>query len=452
MSDPARKTALFILNTLNTKHKTLDQVLDDTLRKNSFLSRKDRALIHALVYGVLRWQGRLDWIIAYFSKTRLDKIDFEVLNILRLGLFQIIYLSRTPVSAAVNTSVEMSKSVSAPWVVQYVNGLLRNAARKYRLVPFPDMTKDPVSALAVNKSFPKWLVRRWLDRFGLEETGLLCDSINTIPPITLRANTLKTSRKKLVKFLEGDAEKIGLTDHSPDGISLFNPKTSIPELEAFKNGLFQVQDEAAQLVTMALNPKPGDTVLDACAGLGGKTGHIAQRMRNRGKLLAVDNNAKKLSQLEKEMRRLGVSMVTTRVFDLSLPLEINRFGTFDKILLDAPCTGLGVLRRNPDAKWKTKKQNLSYYNKRQSLLLENLSPLVRVNGILAYAVCSMEPEENEAVVKGFLNKHSEFVIESDTMTSGLKGSSLLDSDGYLRTFAHRNNTDCFFSACLKRIK
>jgi 16S rRNA (cytosine967-C5)-methyltransferase len=452
MSDPARKTALFILNTLNTKHKTLDQVLDDTLRKNSFLSRKDRALIHALVYGVLRWQGRLDWIIAYFSKTRLDKIDFEVLNILRLGLFQIIYLSRTPVSAAVNTSVEMSKSVSAPWVVQYVNGLLRNAARKYRLVPFPDMTKDPVSALAVNKSFPKWLVRRWLDRFGLEETGLLCDSINTIPPITLRANTLKTSRKKLVKFLEGDAEKIGLTDHSPDGISLFNPKTSIPELEAFKNGLFQVQDEAAQLVTMALNPKPGDTVLDACAGLGGKTGHIAQRMRNRGKLLAVDNNAKKLSQLEKEMRRLGVSMVTTRVFDLSLPLEINRFGTFDKILLDAPCTGLGVLRRNPDAKWKTKKQNLSYYNKRQSLFLENLSPLVRVNGILAYAVCSMEPEENEAVVKGFLNKHSEFVIESDTMTSGLKGSSLLDSDGYLRTFAHRNNTDCFFSACLKRIK
>ncbi len=452
MSDPARKTALLILDSLNTKRKTLDSVLDETLRKNSFLSRKDRALIHALVFGVLRWQGRLDWIIAYFSKTRLGKIDSEVLNILRLGLFQMIYLNKTPVSAAVNTSVEMAKSVAAPWVVPYVNGLLRNAARKYRHVPFPDIDTDPVSALAAKKSFPKWLIRRWLDRFGLKETGLLCDSINTIPPITVRTNTLKTSREKLVKSLGDDAEKIELTDRSPVGVCLSNPKTSIPEIKAFKDGLFQVQDEAAQLVTLLLNPKPGEIVMDACAGLGGKTGHIAQRMKNRGKLLAIDNSTKKLLQLENEMRRLGVSMVATSVLDLNNPLDINRLGTFDKILLDAPCTGLGVLRRNPDTKWTTTKQNLSYYNKRQSLFLENLSPLVRVHGVLVYAVCSMEPEESEAVVKGFLNKHPEFVIEIDTMASSLKDSPLIDTDGFLRTFPHLNNMDGFFSVCLKRIK
>jgi len=452
MSDPARKTALSILNTIDTKHQTLDSVLDDALHKNSFLSRKDRALIHALVYGVLRWQGRLDWIIAFFSKTPLGKIDSKVLNILRLGLFQMLYLSKTPVSAAVNTSVEMAKTVAAPWVVKYVNGLLRNAARHYRQVPFPDLYTDPISALAADKSFPKWLLRRWVERFGVNETGLLCDSINTIPPITIRTNTLKTTREELVNFLMGDVEKIEITDQSPEGVHVFNPKTSIAEINAFKNGLFQVQDEAAQLVTLLLNPQPGETVMDACSGLGGKTGHIAQQMKNRGKLLAADHNANKLSLLKKEMHRLGISMVTTRVVDLQHPLDPNRFGMFDRILLDAPCSGLGVLRRNPDVKWITTKQNLSYYSKRQALFLENLAPLVRVNGILVYAVCSMEPEENDDVVNRFLNKHSEFVIEYDTMAPSLKASSIIETDGFLRTFCHRNNMDGFFSACLKRIK
>jgi len=175
-------------------------------------------------------------------------------------------------------------------------------------------------------------------------------------------------------------------------------------------------------------------------------------MKNRGKLLAADHNANKLSLLKKEMHRLGISMVTTRVVDLQHPLDPNRFGMFDRILLDAPCSGLGVLRRNPDVKWITTKQNLSYYSKRQALFLENLAPLVRVNGILVYAVCSMEPEENDDVVNRFLNKHSEFVIEYDTMAPSLKASSIIETDGFLRTFCHRNNMDGFFSACLKRIK
>ena len=279
MADEVRKTALYILNALDKEDKTLDRLLEDVFREKTLFSKKDRALLQALVYGVLRWRGRLDRIIDYFSKTRLNKINSKVLNILRLGLFQIIYLDRIPVSAAVNTSVEMTKAVAAPWIVGYVNGLMRNASRKYGDVVFPDVGKDPVKALAIKKSFPEWLIKRWLDRLGLKETGRLCDAINTIPPISVRCNTLKANREKLVKALEESAEKIGITNYAPDGVFFFNPKRSIPNIKAFKSGLFQVQDEAAQLVSLLLNPQPGETILDACAGLGGKTGHIAQLIK-----------------------------------------------------------------------------------------------------------------------------------------------------------------------------
>ncbi|RZB37126.1 MAG: 16S rRNA (cytosine967-C5)-methyltransferase [Desulfobacteraceae bacterium Eth-SRB2] len=452
MADEVRKTALYILNTLDKGHNTLDSLLEDVFREKTLFSKKDRALLQALVFGVLRWRGRLDWIIDYFSKTRLNKIDPKVLNILRLGLFQIIYLDRIPVSAAVNTSVEMTKAVAAPWVVGYVNGLLRNAVREYRHVAFPEVDKDPAKALATKKSFPKWLIKRWLDRFGLKETGLLCDAINTIPPITVRCNTLKTRREKLVKALEGYAEKIEITNYAPDGVFFFNPKISIPEIEAFEYGLFQVQDEAAQLVTLVLNPQPGETILDACSGLGGKTGHIAQIMKNRGRLVAMDKDENKLLRLESEMHRLGVSIVTTCIHDLSTPLNRKDFGKFDRILLDAPCSGLGVLRRNPDTKWRASQQNPAYCQKKQSLFLDNLAHLVKPPGVLVYAVCSMEPEENESVIKDFLNKHAQFAIEKRPTGLPFDARSLVMGNGYLKTFPHLNNMDGFFSVCLKRIR
>ncbi|MBE9530734.1 MAG: 16S rRNA (cytosine(967)-C(5))-methyltransferase RsmB [Proteobacteria bacterium] len=452
MADEVRKTALYILNTLNKERNTLDNLLEDVFREKTLFSKKDRALLQALVYGVLRWRGRLDYIIDYFSKTRLNKINPNVLNILRLGLFQIIYLDRIPVSAAVNTSVEMTKAAAAPWVVGYVNGLLRNAVREYGHVTFPDVDKDPVKALATKKSFPEWLIKRWLDRFGLKETGLLCDAINTIPPITVRCNTLKTNRKKLVKALERYAEKIKITNYAPDGGFFFNPKRSIPNIEAFENGLFQVQDEAAQLVTLHLNPQSGETILDACAGLGGKTGHIAQMMKNSGRLVAMDKDENKLMRLESEMHRLGVSIVTTRIHDLSSPLNREHFGKFDRILLDAPCSGLGVLRRNPDIKWRASQQNLAYCQKRQALFLDNLAHFVKPSGVLVYAVCSMEPEENESVIKGFLNKHGKFAIEKKSTGLSFDACSLVTRDGYLKTFPHLNNMDGFFSICMKRKK
>jgi 16S rRNA (cytosine967-C5)-methyltransferase len=451
LSTTARTASLDILNALDQGDDTLDNILEEMLSRHAFFSKKDRALLQAVVYGVLRWRARLDWIIAHFSETALNRINPKVMNILRIGLFQIICLDRIPVSAAVNTSVEMAKSITEPYVVRYVNGLLRNAARKYQQVPYPDAKQDPLLALEIQKSFPDWIVKRWINRFGLEDTGLLCDAVNTIPPLTIRCNTLKTDRRTLLKYVERDVDQAENTSYSPDGLFLSNPRRSIPKIRAFEDGMFQVQDEAAQLVTFLLHPLPGETVLDACAGLGGKTGHIAQMMENRGKLIAMDNSEKKLSRLLLEMHRLGISLVTTHIHDLRSPPDGKCMGKFDRILLDAPCSGLGVLRRNPDAKWRTKERDLTRQSRRQAIFLDNLAYLVKPNGILVFCVCSMEPEENESVINGFLNKHRNFAIENNRGRLPDKARALLTGNGYLKTFPHLHNMDGFFAVCMKRV-
>ncbi len=490
MTNNARQTALFILNTLDKAHSTLDNILEEVLEQNTQLSRRDRALAHALVYGVLRWRARLDWIIRRFSKTPVFKINPEVMNILRLGLFQMVCLDRIPVSAAVNTSVEMAKSFAAPWVVRFVNGLLRNAAREmgnghgesdignWKLAGNAAFN-DPVSELAATKSFPKWLIKRWLNRFGREETETYCDAVNTIPPITVRANTLKTTREQLMSAIESDVEHLEATHVSSDGISFFNPATPVSEMNAFQEGWFQVQDEAAQLVTLLLDPQPGETILDACAGLGGKTGHIAQMMQNQGHIVATDKDGRKLDRLKSEMKRLGVSIVRTVTHDLdatckydaSAMLSTSHFSLltsqfFDRILLDAPCSGLGVLRRNPDAKWSASEKDLKRFKERQIRFLDHLAGWVKPSGILVYAVCSREPEENEAVVTAFLNQHPEFELETppcppqggiadhspfeggkgDVSTGG-KGDVLKGAGG-----CFEGGMDAFFSVRFKRVR
>ncbi len=446
----ARKTALSILTTLDKENKTLDNIIEDFSDKIDLFSKKDRALMNALVYGVLRWRGRLDHIIEFFSNTPLTKIDLIVLNILRIALFQIIYLSRIPASAAVNTSVELSKSFAAPWVTGFVNAILRNAVRKFDKIPFPDLEKDPVSTIAVRNSFPKWLIKRWLYRFGHEETNLLCRAINTIPPITIRTNTLKTTREKLIKSLQHEVEKIKSTTYAPDGICFFNPKSSIPKIQSFRDGWFVVQDEAAQLVTLLLDPRPGDNVLDACSGLGGKTGHIAQIMKNKGSIIAIDKDDKKLSRLSSEMIRLGISITKTIPCDLEMPLNEKGLGLFDRILLDAPCSGLGIIRRNPDIKWSTSKKNINFFKERQLLFIDNLACLVKPSGVLVYAVCSTEPEENEEVVKDFLSNHPEFVIKKNCVPQSLKNKALISGGMYLKTSPINSNMDGFFSVCFQK--
>ena len=452
MPQDPRKAALDVLNALNRGKKTLDRILLNIPQHDRSLSRKDRALFTAMVFGVLRWRNRLDHIILHFSKTPIKKIEPKVLNILRLGLFQIIYLDRIPDSAAVNTSVEMTKQIGASRAAGFVNALLRKSATNYSSVDFPAFETDPIAFLSADQSLPAWLAKRWLKRFDQESLMLLCNTINSVPPITIRTNTLKTEREQLILSLEKEAERIESTTTAPDGIRLYNPKRSISDLPAFRNGWFQVQDEAAQLVSLLLNPQPGESVLDACAGLGGKTAHIAQLLLNNGSVTAMDRDEKKLQQLDSEMQRLGVSIVRTTCYDLNLPLDTKLLGNFDRILLDAPCSGLGVMRRNPDIKWKSNEADLKRHAGVQNRFLENLAKRVKVNGILVYAVCSIEPEENEAVIAAFLKKHPEFVIDKNLGKLPETLHSLVEAANGFKTLPLLNHMDGFYFVRLKRIK
>ncbi len=451
-SNDARQTALAILERLPSERITLDAMMADLDHQVPEMSAIDRSLTQIIVFGVLRWRRRLDAVIARFSKTKLKRIDPVVLNLLRIGMFQMLYLDRVPVSAAVNTTVQMTKAHAPIWVVRFVNGLLREASRHLDDLKsnFHSDHRDPIQKFCDEKSFPPWLIKRWFSRFGEKETAHLCDAVNTIADITLRVNTLKCSRRQAIKELTPLADSVVETRCSPWGVRLTGLRRSIDRLEPFQSGALQVQDEAAQLVTLVLNPQPGETILDACAGLGGKTGHIAQMMKNRGRVVAVDQSHAKLKRLMREMDRMGFDCIRTQVRDWDLPAKHPH--QFDRILIDAPCSGIGVMRRNPDIKWQNEKSNLMRYARRQAAFLSNIAPLVKPGGVIIYVVCSFEPEENEIVVNGFLKNHSEFVKEDIKLGDPDKLSDVGCEDGFLRTFPHRHAMDGFFAARIRRLR
>jgi len=449
MKKDSRSIALLVLNEVCRTSGTLDEVMDDILKMHP-LPRRDRSLLNALVFGVLRWQGKLDYIIGRYADRNVGKIDTAVLNILRMGVFQILGLSKIPDAAAVHSAVEMAKSSSKPWAGSFVNAVLRRLLRESSQIEYPDKEKHPVKSLCVEKSMPAWLIKRWVSRYGIHETEALCDEINKIPPITIRINTLKAEPAKLKHALSNEVERLENAGTVKDALYLYGPKKPISEINSFINGWFQVQDEAAQLTTQFLNPKPGEKILDACAGLGGKTGHIAQLLQNQGNIIALDSDGRKLIKLEREMKRLGITHVQTMEMDLLKNIDNNRLGDFDRILLDAPCSGLGVLQRNPDAKWKISKQNFEYYQKKQKLLLDRVSTLLKPSGVLVYAVCSMEPEENDKVVKAFLNSHADFAIDKNTGQLDGNAGLLIDENGFFRTFPHKHHMAGFFAVRLRK--
>lgn len=448
----ARAAALAVLDRLDRNRETLDAVLDDVAPMVACLSRRDRALFNQLVYGVLRWRLQLDAVVAAYADRPLKNISPPILNILRTGLFQILFMDRIPASAAVNTAVNLTRRGKTAKAAGFVNALLRNALRHPARFEIPDPAASPVAHMAVACSFPHWLASRWIDRMGASEARRLADEMNAIPPITLRCNGLKNSLPELVAALADQAESVTIMEAVPGGLNLVRPRCAIPEMKAFIDGRFAVQDGGAQLVSLLLDPRPGDTVLDACAGLGGKTTHLAQLMNNQGSIVAMDHAADKLARLEKETRRLGVSIVRTRRADLSRPVASDTLPRFDRILLDAPCSGLGVLRRNPDAKWSSQKRDVARFAGRQTLFLDHLAPLVKKGGELVFAVCSMEPEENTQPIKTFLKKHPNFAISDPQTIEEKTVLPFLGEDGFLRTIPHIHHLDGFFAARLKRLR
>ena len=349
------------------------------------LSHEDQALAFELVYGVLRHRATLDWQLNAVASRPLHRLPAVVAAILRLGAYQMRYLDRIPVSAAVNESVKLAKGIKGRDWSGLVNGILRNLDRTK--VEWPDMAHDPVNGMSVTYSCPNWLTQRWIDRWGLETAEAMCRHTLTIPPLTLRANTLRCSRDQLEARLGGEGYTVSRTSVSPEGLIL-EKCGSLQALPVLQEGWCYVEDEAAQLVPLLLDVKPGQRVLDACAAPGGKCSHLAALMQNQGEIVATDPEPRRLERLESNLRMLGITCVET----VELSHETDRASPwlhaqdgFDRILVDAPCSGLGVLRRHPEAKWQKTSAQLDRHGKRQSGILERRGSLLE-NGRQSWSI------------------------------------------------------------------
>lgn len=409
----------------------------------SSLDKRDRAFLTEVVYGVLRFRDTLDWIMRHFLKNTSRLGSFTLFN-LRIALYQ-IYMMRVPDWASVNEAVEMEKLPGGPATGRHslVNAVLRNVLRQKDRFVLPIKTDDPVTSISINTSHPKWLVKRWVDRFGKEEAALLAGANNEIPPMTLRVNTLRVTREELIGILSKKGVESEPTQYCPDGIVL--KEARIYDDLSFTRGLFFVQDEASQLISYLLDPGPGQRILDACAAPGGKTTHIAQLMGDSGEVLAVEKNRERTDRIKENIENLGVRSIKIVNADIN---ELNDIGAFDRILVDAPCSATGTIRRNPDVKYRHKPGDLMEYRSKQVRLLQSTSKLLKENGIIVYSVCSVQPEEGEEAVKEFLKTAGEFRI-IDTGALLLKD---FINKGFFRTYPHRHGMDGFFGVSICRKK
>jgi len=400
MADDPRRIALDIKDDIDTKAGYSNLALRANLAKAK-LSRRDRALVTELVSGTLRRQGTLDWIISKLSRIPSIKLNSRIKNILRLALYQIWFTENIPNYAAINEAVEAAKASGGS--ASFVNGVLRSAIRKKDSLPWPDYNKNPAEFIAVNYSHPLWLVKRWLRDFGPVETKKICAADNQRPIITLRANFLNISRASLIEKLE-DRGVVGLPGlYSEESIIIKGPMAT-----GFDSSNFYVQNEASILVSKALNPKPGEIVIDLCSGPGGKTSHIGELMRNTGQILAVDMSEKRMNLVLKNCARLGVDIVEPKIADATEELNLIKA---DKVLLDAPCSGLGVLCRRPDLRWRRSERDIAILAKIQRKMLNRAAKYLKAGGLIIYSVCTNTPEETSEVVENFLKNNLNFKVE-----------------------------------------
>jgi len=424
-----------------------DRLIDIEL-SNGILSGPDRGLYAELVFGVLRRQGTLDHILQQLLEKPMVELDPLALVILRIGLYQLTCLDRIPESAAVNESVNLAKLIT-PGTSGLINAVLRNYLRRRDTISFPDISTNPAAAIAARHSQPEWLVEQWIEQLGVIEAQQLAEASSQQPPLTIRVNTLRSDRDKLVREFEQQSIKATPCRFSPDGIAITGRHT-INTLPGFDTGLFAVQDEASQLAGMLLSAEPGERIWDACCAPGGKSCHIAQLMDDRGELIATDISRSKLTLVQDNLRRLGITSVSTAVADLHQP-DTFPDGSFDRILLDAPCSGLGVIRRNPEAKWRLFSGDITRLAAVQKTLLKNAAVKLKPGGTLLYSTCSTSEAENELVVEDFLLHHPGFVLENLNNLFPA-WSELIAFYGMFRVWPHRHGMDGFFAARIKRIK
>ncbi|MEA5568391.1 16S rRNA (cytosine(967)-C(5))-methyltransferase [Anabaena sp. UHCC 0399] len=434
--------------TLRDVHKGAyaDVALDRVLRKVN-LSDIDRRLVTELVYGSVRRQRTLDSLIDQLAKKKSHQQPSELRSILHLGFYQLRYQERIPVSAAVNTTVQLAKDNGLAGLTGFVNGLLRQYVRLAEKLPDPlELPENPVERLGILHSFPDWIIQVWLEQLGVEETEKLCEWMNQTPTIDLRINPLRTSIEEVETALTSVGILARRIPHLPQALRLIGNSGAIQNLPGFNEGWWVVQDASAQLVSHILDPQSGEVIIDACAAPGGKTTHMAELMQDEGKIFACDRTASRLRKLKDNAQRLGLHSIEIYTGDSRNSPQFDH--TADRVLLDAPCSGLGTLHRHADARWRQTPASVVELSTLQKELTSQTSKFVKPGGVLVYATCTLHPAENEGVITEFLREHSDWQIEPLSVDSPY--STYGTPQGWLKLWPHRQDMDGFFMVRLRK--
>jgi len=436
-----RGTAVKILNRVERSDAYLDRLLDAELRSED-MNELDKGLMNEIVTGVIRWKMKLDWVLTGFFHGNFTKAETNVKNVLRVALYQIQYLDRVPHAAAVNEAVEFMKRLRGQKVADLVNAILRNIIRNIENIRYPDPAEDKIRHLAVIESHPIWMAKRWIERYGYDEAKCLMEANNAIPDLALRVNRLKGEFDHFLSLL--DKHQLQYTRSKfLDFFVRVQHMAGIGSSEMFQQGYFSVQDESAGIPVFLLNPQPGERIIDLCSAPGGKTTFIGELMKNSGEIIAVDRYETRLNLVKNACQRLGITNVRIIAQD-GVSIEL---APADKVLVDAPCSGLGVLSKKPDAKWQRDVDDILRLVQLQKQLLTNAAKLVKSSGVLVYSTCTIEPEEGLDLIKEFLNQHPEFTIEPAT---NFINQDLVGNEGQVETFQHKHGMDGSFSIRLRK--
>ena len=437
--DGVRGRAVKILNRVERTDAYLDKLLDIELKDPDLIS-EDKALLYKIVHGVVRWMGRLDWILNGFYKGQFSKAIPNLKNGLRVALYQILFLDRVPDYAAVNEAVEFVKKLQGQKPADLTNAILRNIIKNKNNIRYPNPDEDLPGYLTAYYSHPSWMVKRYLKRFGREEVEKLLTFNNEKPFLTLKVNNLKVEQDEFKELLKSVNLDYYQGKYLPEFFILKN-LSNITSWEYFGKGYFSIQDESAGFACRLLDVEPGMRVLDLCAAPGGKSAYLAGLMHNEGEIIAIDRYESRLKILRKNMERLGITCVKT--------VETDAFdftdGKFDRVLTDVSCSGSGTLRKKPDIKWKHDLLDLRRMSELQYKLLEKASTLVNDGGYIVYSTCSIEPEENFGIVGKFLENHNEFKLGD---ISNRFPQELIDENGCIQTLPHVHKSDGAFAAKL----
>ena len=443
-----RQLASDILAKVDARKAYADILLDRAL-KAATLNERDRALLTELTYGTLRWRGNIDGQLSRYLRQPLAKTDPLIRNLLRVSVYQLRFLDKIPDHAAVNEAVELARNHSGGKSAGFVNAVLRNFLRgKDRVIGLAPKDES-VAGLAVTYSHPEWLVKRWIDEFGVEAAKTLMRANNERGILVLRVNCLKCTRVKLLdRFLEAGI-KAEATQWSPQGISVLSGP-AVDKLSGFAQGYFQIQGEASQLVAYLLSPLPGERILDACAAPGGKSTHLGEFMKDEGELVAIDISARGIVKIRDNAARLGLKSLRVLSADASAELADKLREPYDRVLVDAPCSGLGTLRGHPEIKWHRDENDIRRLSRLQSKILSRVAGYLKPGGALVYATCTLSREENEEIVESFLAHHKEFELEDAARYLPGQATHMV-REKYFVALPHRDNTDGFFAARMRKV-